>query len=197
MTPEQLGPIRREFKPGLENLIAGIVIGLPMIGGGCAAVFFSARGVIESGGDLPFWTAKGQKGWCWGAAGLFVALGIGLVVGGYFLMRWVRSLFSFRLRIGENGFAVTDRASTRVISWEDILSVQETHLYERPPLLKGVAKYALPKTMSKSFTVVLKEGEPFAFDCNTIKGHTKLARMIQEETERRGIPWEIVEEHGY
>jgi hypothetical protein len=197
MAAEQLGEIRREFKPGLENLVAGIIIGLLMVGGGCAAVFFSTNGVIESGGSLPLWTEKGQKGWSWGAAGIFAALGVGLIIGGLFLIRWVRSLFSFRVRIGQNGFSVIDKRTARVVGWEDIQSVQETHLYERPPLLKGVAKYALPKMMSKSYIVKLKQGEPFAFDGNTIKGHSKLAQLIKEETERRNIPWEIVEEHGY
>ena len=67
MTTQQLGEIRREFKPGLENLIAGIIIGLMLIGGGCALVYLGTHGVIESGGVLPFWTGKGKKGWCWGA----------------------------------------------------------------------------------------------------------------------------------
>src|SRR5437773_1200699 len=104
MTTEQLGEIRKEFKPGLENIIAGTIIGLLMIGGGCAAVYFSSNGVIESGGKLPFWTKKGQKGWSWGAPGIFAAIGIGLIIGGFFLIRWLRSLFSFRVIIGQNGF---------------------------------------------------------------------------------------------
>lgn len=61
--------------------------------------------------------------------------------------------------------------------------------------MKGVAKYALPKVMSKSFEVRIQEREPFAFDGDTIKGHSKLAQMIKEETDSRNIPWELVEEH--
>src|SRR5260370_24217980 len=91
MTVEELGEIRREFKPGLENLIAGIIIGVLLMAGGCAAITFSINGVIEAGGTLPFWTEKGQKGWCWGAVGIFVVLGIGLMIGGLFLILWVRS----------------------------------------------------------------------------------------------------------
>jgi hypothetical protein len=197
MTAEQIGEIKREFKPGLENLVAGIIIGLLMIAGGCAAVVFSTNGVMQSGGSLPVWTEKGQKGWSWGAAGIFAALGLGLVVVGIFLIRWVRSLFSFRLRVGQNGFAVSDKKAMRVVGWDDIVSVRETHLYERPPLLKGVAKYALPKVMSKSFVVMVKEGETVAFDGNTIKGHARLAQLIKEETDRRNVPWEVVEEQGY
>jgi hypothetical protein len=127
---------------------------------------------------------------------MMTVLGVGLMIAGVFLIRWMRSLFSLRVRIGQNGFSVTEPETTQVVAWEEISSVQETHLYERPPLLKGVAKYALPKMKSKSFIVKIKEGEPFAFDGNTIKGHGKLAQMIKEETDRRTVPWEIVEEHA-
>jgi hypothetical protein len=180
MTTEQLGETRREFKPGLENLVAGIIIGLLMIGGGGALPCLPTNGVIESGGRLPFWA---ERGWCWGAVGILAALAIGLMIAGFFLIRWMRSLFSFRERIAQNGFLVSDEKTARVIGWEEILSVEETHIDKRLPLLKGVAKYALPKMMSKSFTVNVKQGEPFAFDGNMIKGHTKLAQMLKDETD--------------
>jgi hypothetical protein len=195
MTAQPLGETRQEFKPGLENLIAGIMIGLLMIAAGCAAVLFPIYGVIENGGALPLWTKEGQKEWSWGAAGIFGALGIGLIVGALFLIWWVRSLFSLRVRVAQNGFSVIYQTAARDVRWEDILSVQEIHLYQRPPVLKGVAKYALPKMRSKSFVVKMQQGEPFAFDGDTIKGHSRLAAMIKEETDRRNIPWEVVEKH--
>ena len=197
MTVEQLGDVRREFRPGLENLVAGIVIGLLMIGGGCFLIFLPANGVMESGGDLPFWRAKGEKGWCWGAAGLLAVLALVLIICGIFLIQAVRSLFSFRLCVAQNGFCVSDKKSNRIIGWADIVSVREIHLYERPPILKGVAKYLLPKIKSKSFVVTVSQGEPFVFDGNNVKWHLSLAEMIKEEAERRGIPWKVVEEHGY
>jgi hypothetical protein len=195
MDAEELGEIRREFKPGLENIIAGIIIGILLIGAGCAAVYFPIMGALESAGPLPFWTEKGQKGWSWGAVGIFVALGLGLLVGGFFLVQWMRSLVSLRIYIGANGFAVSQKKTTQIFAWEEIESVRETRLYERPPILKGVAKYALPKMMSKIFLITIKERDSFGFDGNSIKGHSKLAQMIKDETDRRSIPWEIVEEH--
>jgi hypothetical protein len=193
MTLGQLGAIKREFKPGLENLVAGIMIGLLLIAAGGAALYFSTKGVIEGGGNLPFWSEKGLS---WGTAGIVTAFGIGLVTGGVFLIRWIHSRFSFRLRVGQNGFAVSEKKSEQVFGWDDIVSVRETHLHERPPILKGVAKYVLPKSISKSFIVMVKQGDGFGFDGN-IKGHLELARMIKEETERRRIPWETVDEQGY
>jgi hypothetical protein len=193
MIAQEIGEIRGEFKPGLENIIAGIIIGLLLISAGGAGVYFPVNGVIESHGNLPFWV---EKGWCWGAVGLLMALAIGAIVGGVFLIRWMRSLIFLRVRVGSIGLSVTQRDETRVIAWPDIVSVQETHLYERPPLLKGVAKYALPKALSKSFMLTTKYGEPFGFDGNTIRGHVILADVIKKETDQRGIPWEIVEEYA-
>lgn len=196
MSSDPIGDIRREFKPGMENLVAGIIIGLLLVGGGCAAVYFPTRGVIDSGGDLPAWTDKGQSGWSWGAAGILAALGIGAILGGVFLIRWIRSLFSFRVRVGRHGLGVADRSGGRVIRWDDIVSVEEVHLSERPPVLKGVAKYALPKVVSKSYVLALRAGEPFGFDGNTVKGHNQLAQLIREETGPRDVPWQIREEHA-
>lgn len=193
MTSPNSRDIKAQFKPGLDNLIAGIIIGLLLVGGGCTAAFFAVKGVVDGRGSLPVWQ---EKGWSWTAVALMGAIGIGLVIGGFFLIRWMRSLFSLRVSVDRDGVSVTERDTTQVFPWQDILLVRETHLYERPPILKGAAKYALPKTMSKSFVVKRKDGQDFAFNGTTIKGHTKLAAIIKEETDARQVPWEIVEEHG-
>jgi hypothetical protein len=193
MNAQDIGEIRREFKPGLENLFAGIVIGLLLIGAGCTGLFFSAKAVIESRGNLPFYVEKGP---CWALVALFSALETAAIVGGVSLIRWIRSLSSLRVAVGVHGLSVTRRDETVAIAWADIVSVRETRLYERPPLLKGVAKYALPKVMSKNYRLEMNGHEPFHFDGNAIKGHVILAEMIKEDTDRRDIPWEIVEEHA-
>jgi hypothetical protein len=191
MTIQDIGAVRSEFKPALENTVAGFIIGLLMIGGGCAGICFLVNAVIQSGGNPPLWA---EKGWCWGAVGILGALAVGLIAGGVFLVRWMRSLFSLRVRVGLNGFSLIRKGETQVIAWSDIVSVEETHLYE--PVASGLAKYALPKVMSESFTLKLKDREPFTFDVNTIRGHLLLAQMIKRETDKRSIPWEIVERHG-
>jgi len=190
MTAQEIGEIRREFKPALENVVAGFIIGLLMIGGGCAIVYIAVNAVIVSRGNLPIWV---EKGWCWGAVGLLGALGIGLVVGGVFLIRWMRSLTSLRVKMGVNGLSVTRKDETQVIAWTDIVSVEETHLYE--PVARGVAKYALPKVKSEIFRLEVKDREPFVFDVNTLRGHVLLAHMIKRETDKLNTPWEIVQKH--
>lgn len=194
MTDDQIGEIRKEFKPGLDNLIAGVIIGVLLVAGGCALIYLPLNGVIEAEGHLPWWV---DKGWCWGAVALIGALGIGLIVGGVALILWMRSLVSFRVRVGQAGLSIAERKAERFVAWGDIVSIEETHLHERPPILKGVAKYALPKLTSRSYVLNLREGEPFGFDGNTVKGHNNLAEMIRAETDPRNIPWEIKDEQGY
>ncbi len=58
-----------------------------------------------------------------------------------------------------------------------------------------MAKHVLPEVMSESYVVKLKAIEPFVFDVNTIREHVVLAHMIKTETDKRNIPWEIVEKH--
>jgi hypothetical protein len=196
MIAEELGEIRAEFQPGRDNLIAGLILGLLAIAGGCTLIYLAANGALQSGGNLPVWLPKGRKGWSWGAVAGISVMGVALAVGGILLLWWVKSLFSFGVRIGLNGMAVVDKRGMRVISWDDIASVQENHLYERPPILKGPAQFVLPKMLSKSFIVKTKQGEPLTFDGTTIKGHVELAALIKERLDGRSIPWEIVEMHG-
>jgi hypothetical protein len=193
MTITDLGIIQRQFKPGMDNLVAGVIIGLLLFGGGGAAVFYSVKGVVDSRGELPFWA---EKSYSWGVFGLGSTLGIGMMIGGYYLLRWMRSLSSLRVNLCQNGLTVEDHATLQIIPWDEIQLVTEIHLYERPPILKGVAKYALPKMMSRSFALKRKKGDGFCFDGTTIKGHTELAEMIKIETDSRNIPWEIQEVHA-
>jgi hypothetical protein len=90
--------------------------------------------------------------------------------------------------------SVTEKNRTQVIAWPDIVSVQETHLYE--PVARGAVKHVLPKVMSQNFTLNIKDREPFRFDVNAIRGHVLLAHMIKKETDKRNIPWQIVEERA-
>jgi hypothetical protein len=193
MAIHELGEIRYEFKPGVENLVAGAIIGLLMIGGGGFLTFLAIQGAIESGGDLPFWV---DRGWCWGAVGLMTLIGCGLILGGFFLIRWIRSIRTLHVCVGENGFSVTEKKTTQVFAWPEIASVQETHLYERPPVIKGAAKYLIPKIKSQSYIVKRRDQFEFGFNGNTIKGHLALAEMIKLETNARNVPWNVVEEHA-
>lgn len=124
------------------------------------------------------------------------ALGMVMIAGGVLFLVCMRGMLSFRMHVGLDGFAVTTGKETQIYMWDDVLSVTETHLYERPPVLKGVAKYALPEMMSRKFLLNIKDRKPVEFDATAIKRHLALAEMIKQETDLRNIAWEIVEEHA-
>jgi hypothetical protein len=193
MTPREIGNFQRTFKPGADNLIAGVILGVLMMGGGCTIAYLMTKGVIESRGQLPFWA---EKGWCWGAVALAALLALGLIIGGGILVQWMRSLSALQVHVGNDGFAVSRRDGQQIFTWLQIVSVKETHLYERPPLLKGPAKLLLPKMKSKSYLVRRDDHEEFAFDGNTLRRHEQFAEMIKAQLDGRGVLWEVVEEHA-
>ncbi|MBI1344666.1 hypothetical protein GC163_00105 [bacterium] len=186
------GLTEREFKPGIANLVAGVIIGLLLITAGLAGIYFPARQALLAGGNLPFWV---KKGWCWFAILMFWGLGTGAIMGGGWLILAMRTLLSFRVKYTETGLELVEGTNSRSIPWHNVTSVVETHLYERPPVLKGPAKLLLPKLMSKSYKLEVSDGEPFEFDGNSVQGHTTLAVLIQQKTRPLNVPWDIVEEH--
>ena len=190
MPPIEIGKLQREFRPGMENLVAGVIIGLLLIGGGCVLGAFTIKGIIESRGQLPVWE---DKGFSWGAACIFAFIVIIMIVGGALLIRWIWSLASLRVYVGARGFAVSRRDRLDIFLWDQIGGLKEIHVYERPPVLKGPAQLLLPKVLSKSYVVTRKDEKEFQFDGNSIRGHDKLAEMIGAETVDRGVAWTIVE----
>lgn len=56
-----LGPQKERFKPRTSELFAGTVIGILMMGGGAAMVFFPARSLVRRNFDLPFFAAEGES----------------------------------------------------------------------------------------------------------------------------------------
>ncbi len=183
----------REFNPSTGNLFAGLILGILLLVGGGYVSFLSANEFLHGFGHLPFMAEKGK---CWGPLVLFFLLGIGLMVGGGFMFRWMRSLSGLRVLIGGNGFVTFSKTESHVFLWSKIASVQETHLFERPPLLKGAARVLMPTVTSKGFLVRRKDNQEFRFDGNTIRDHLELAEMIKKETDPQNILWIIVEEHS-
>ncbi|MCE9553056.1 MAG: hypothetical protein K8T91_06715 [Planctomycetes bacterium] len=192
MTDSHLGEITDEFAPGRDNVIAGMIIGLLMIGGGGFLLYLMTKGLVKSHADLPFWA---EKGWCWFAVLGMSVLGGGFIIGGVYMIRYMRSLLTLQVHVGQHGFSVLENHVRRVYAWDDIQAVEETHLYERPPLLKGAAKYFLPKVMSRSFAVKHSDGETFKFNGTSIKQHIALADTIRSHIDPSQVPWEILEVH--
>jgi hypothetical protein len=188
MTTKEIGEIRRTFGPGIENIIAGYILGLILLSAGCAGLGAFAWGFFTKDGEVSIWT--------WLVLPFSVAICVALVILGISYFPWIYSMSSFRVRVGQYGLLVIDSKSLRGIGWEEIVSVQETFVFARPEVLHFPAYYLIPKLESKRFKLQVKRGDPIEYDSNSIGSPNTLARMIKEETDRRGIPWMIVEEHA-
>src|SRR5262245_13702878 len=161
----QLGDPIAIFKPGMQNLVAGIIIGLLMVTGGGALSAFAIREAIVNGDRLPWYAEKGS---CLLAVFGMAAIGLVLAGAGVALILWVKGLFSLRVLVCPAGFLCIRRKELQVFPWDQIERVQETVTQEHFPL-KGIAKYAAPMGKSRSFVVRRCDGVEFGFDGNTVK----------------------------
>jgi hypothetical protein len=190
---ESLGSPTGQYRPGGANLVAGIIIGCLLIGGGCAILFVTIRDLIRSGGHIPL---AAEQGISWVAVGIASLFVIGLLFGGLSLIRWVRSTSMLRVYVCPGGFYYRCRTKTVAFPWDQISSVRETILHERLPLAQGLAKHAMPVMMSRGFVVRRIGGEEFGFDGNTLQGHERLGEILRDEARKRDICWEVVEKRA-
>jgi hypothetical protein len=182
----RLGDPSAVFKPGMENLIAGIILALLMILAGLGVLYYGLQELLTRWDSLPLWHEKQSR-----SLFAFVAVaGLGLFVGGVFLIRWVRGLFSLRVSVCPRGFFWVSRKGFQAFPWDQIQHVRELVKQEYLPL-KGVAKYAAPLGQSRSFVVSRTDGVQFAFDGNSVRKLNTLAKLIQEAVSQRGIPWDV------
>jgi hypothetical protein len=193
ITPSDLGPRLELFKPTHGNIIAGFIISLLLVAGGAAAIVFPLRGAYLADWNLPF---DVKKGWSWLAVGLWCIIGVALFVGGLFLAAFSKRLISHCVEICANGLHCYSRSATDVILWKEISVIRETICYERPPLLKGPAKFLLPKIASSSFTMVTRAGKELGFNGTSIGKIKRFALLLKEQASQHAIPWETLEEHA-
>lgn len=189
--PVDIGEVHTVFRPGYDNIIAGFVIALLLVSAGIAGIWYFGRQAAKLFGERPMWADKGPGWTC-----LLVLFSVLVIVGGVFLAFYVRSLSALRVAVGLHGFRVMDGRETNEFLWHKIAAVEESHLYERPPVLKGPAKYVLPELKSRSFCIEYVDGRVFEFNANSLKGHSQFADIVKESTRSRGILWRIVETHA-
>jgi hypothetical protein len=186
----RLGTPTQTFKPGLANLIAGIIVGLVMMAVSGPALVAFIRMAMQSDPKLSVAENKLVSAIGFGLGGIF---GLGLALGGIALIYWVRGMFSFRLYVCPEGFYYTHRGNVHVFRWEEIERVVETITQEYLPL-KGIAKYAAPPVERRSYVIRRRDGFEFGFGPNSIRKSVTLGNCIRNEVTPRNIRWDIVHE---
>jgi hypothetical protein len=182
--------MKYETRPKRENLVAGVIIAVLLILGGVALAVFMLVQLYHPAGNRP----EGISNWL-GAHFLFV-FGLLLTIGGVYMLWRMKSLFSFRLRIHELGFAVFDRDEERIFAWDEILSVTEAVVHERLPIVKGPAKLLMPTKTAAYYSVTRRDGEVFDFDDNLLPHTSWLAGPLRRAAEEHQFEWRRTEETG-
>lgn len=189
-TIESLGKRVYEQKASTANLIAGIMLGILMVGGGITLATIAVREVVSVRANLPLYAEHGMS---WLAAGFLVLLGGGLAIGGVCLILWAKSMFSFRLVVCTDGFYYLKKGETNIFAWQEIVSVEETIAHERLPIVKGAARHLMPTKTSRAYRVRRCDAKEFFFDANVLSRPSLLAGPLATAAEARGIPWRTKE----
>ncbi|WP_143392782.1 hypothetical protein [Fimbriiglobus ruber] len=193
-SPEHnLGESIQVFKPMMGNIFAGFIISLLLLAGSAALVGFPLRSAYRQDWNLPL---SHEKDFSWLLVGLYCMLSFVVGVLGVLLAWYCRKLLFFRVEVYKNGFRCVSRGSTDDVRWADVTGIQETILYESPPILKGAAKHLLPKVASSSYLVMTASGEKFGFDGNSVKSIRRFGKLLREQADRLSLPWEVVEEYA-
>jgi hypothetical protein len=188
-TLQRLGTPEEVFRPSLANLVAGYIIGALLAFGGAATVVAVLHQSVLGGKDMPLWPKDKEPSWF--ALGIFFLLGLGLLAGAWFLVNWVRGLFSFRVLFCRDGFAQVYRDKVDTCRWDEVEHVEERVIQEHFPL-KGPARHAVPMGKSRHYFVRRRDGVEFGFDGNSVKRIGRLGKLLQQHASEHDIPWEVV-----
>jgi hypothetical protein len=134
---QEFGGTREAFRPSIANLIAGVIIGLLLIGGGLAFISgFLYLYLRPEGNDLQT-TLFG------------LAVGIVLIASGILFIYVMKRMFSYRLVVCTRGFIRQVGRDTDCCQWEDIASVTEWP--NMPPLWGKAAATRSAARTGRSF----------------------------------------------
>ncbi|WP_232105095.1 hypothetical protein [Gimesia chilikensis] len=185
-----LGELEAQFRPSRLHQAAGYIMVVLIFGCGSYFLIYCATKLIRQHDRLPGIGGKGETLFSLGFGCVF---GIGMMVASIFLLRWLRSVASLSVFLGENGFCVIRDQRVEVYTWDQIRWVLETVSIESPPLLVPPLNRILPKTTSRSFIIYRYDGTEFGFDRSYLKDHYVFADLVKQKTDQLGIFWKIVE----
>lgn len=189
------GAVLRTFEPSRANLVAGIILGALALLAGFAMVVGIWRDLQEAGGVVPLRSDKqGDLDLPRLLVAIAIIIGLGITAVGLFV--WSVSRFSLRIIVREGSVEVRDATSAHVIRWDEIKTVTETREPALPPALRWLVSNPDRWIARRSYVLRDGTGELLSFDVNTVRDHVALGTMIREATDRRGVPWKIVERRG-
>jgi hypothetical protein len=186
-----LGEPIETFVPGFANLFAGVVLGLLAAGGGLTILVFLIREIIRAGGQLPLIAEKEPS---WVVLGVFALLGGVLIVGAAWLAYWVKSTLGSSIKVCPGGMFSSSPSKVHwVAPWGEIEGVREMVTHEHLPIVKGIARHAMPVRTNRTYAITRRNTTELVFTGNEIKEIGRFGDLLRVEAQARQIPWAVVE----
>lgn len=188
-----LGNFVGQFMPPKAILAAALIVSIMLIAGGGASIVVSLRTAYLRNWQLPF---SAETGFSWLAMAGCIALGIGLIVGGVLLAKFIRKLSSRGLILCENGFCYVARGIVDNVLWSEVARLRETVRYNEPSILTGPLHIFMPRSGVSRYTMILRSGKEYAFDGDSVQRIKQLGKLLRDEAFRCSIPYEAVQERN-
>ena len=181
-----IGEPAEAFPSGGATVATGYALAVFFAGGGLAAWAWMIYKIVEAGGNLP---PSGPNVFSRNSAVGCVVLGlIGVAIGaGAFI--YTNRLRARALWVGPRGLCVSDSGGERSIPWESIRRVEEVEVVDKVPL-KGPLGM-IPMRVSSSYHVHHGDDESVRFDKDSVRELARMARLLRDEADRRGIAWTV------
>ncbi len=188
-----LGEPKAEFRPGTANLFAGAILAVLALGATLFGLFWAIREIVRSGGKLPIYHERDISWVVMAICFLLCAAGI-LVT--FFFVKLVLYYRSLKFQFSAGGFCRVAGEKVDRFDWDDVVSITETQLHERAPIVKGPASVLVPRRTSHLYAVMRADGETCHFNGDSVRELKKVAEILRTEASARAIPWEIVEQYA-
>lgn len=191
---DSLGAVKQEFRPAISNVIAGYILALIAAAGGCFVAKWLYGEIAQANFfHMPLWAEHGMS---WGVAAVVSLAILFLFALSGLLIAFMWSLRGYRVTVHEHGLMVGRNSDRQPYPWDATAEIVEHVVYERMPIVKGVAKLLVPKVTSRYYVLQCSDGQKLAFNGNTVKDLPRLAIALKNAAMRHNIPWRIVEEQG-
>lgn len=182
-----LGEWERTFRPDPRNLVAGMILGVLLLGLGLYGIGFAIRDLAAHEGAIPL---NAEKGTSWTGCGLLILFGCALAAGGAALFFWAWTRWAHSVAVYAEGLQWRHHASRAdIVRWEEVVECQEEIINETLPILRVL----IANKFAHYYIIVRNDGAKFRVSANSIRDHDALGAILRERCEAGLIPWSVTE----
>lgn len=181
----KLGWLLGAFRTATASLVAGVVLGVMLLGLGLAILGWLLWQTVGAGFALPLAASEEMS---WLGVGVVGGLSGGLGVVGGLLIARARRLSRSCLVVAAHGFSWVRVAQVEMVAWSEIEAFRETAEGEPFPLLNFLT-WMLPKRKGIHYEAFTTDGRRFSFSANTVQQVGRLRAIFRQVATELAIPW--------